>query len=402
MGGNILVGLSGGPSSAINASLAGVIHAASGHYDKLYGAVNGIHGVLERRIVELSEFTDEESLRILCQTPAMALGSCRKKLCDTEFENISNIFEEYNIKSFFYIGGNDSMDTVDKLSKYFAKTRPDINIIGVPKTIDNDLPVTDHSPGFGSAAKYLYHTMDEIICDSMIYPVKSVVIVEVMGRDSGWLTLAAALPSFLGKKEGMPQLVAIPEVAFDQEKFISDIRRLLDEQKTVICAVSEGIKDKSGQYVGMEAKSGAVDTFGHVYLSGVGKYLEGLVAREIGCKVRSIELNIMQRCSAHLASRRDIEEAFAVGSAAVAAAKEGKSGITMVFNRVSSNPYKIEISETDVSNIANRAALVPQKWFDFSNPSVRQEIADYILPLIQGNLEFLVDENELPRQIRLY
>lgn len=401
----MLIGLSGGPSVAINASMAGIIRAAvqSGKYNNIYGSINGIHGVLNDNLIELTKYSDDHSIKLLCQTPAMALGSCRKKLNENEYADIAGIFDKYNIKSFFYIGGNDSMDTVLKLKNYFKSINSDISIIGVPKTIDNDLPVTDHTPGFGSAAKYLYHTMSEIICDSRIYPVQSVVIVEIMGRDSGWLTLAAALPSFLDSGiHSPPQIVALPEAAFDEKEFLKQVNSLLETQKSVICVVSEGITDKSGDYVGMSAKSGAVDTFGHVYLSGVGKYLEGLVAKEIGCKVRSIELNVMQRCSAHLASKTDITEAFAVGEKAVEYALNGASGITLVFNRVSNSPYKVEIGSTEVENIANKAKDVPQSWLNYNDKVVQKEIVDYMLPLILGDLEFIKDKNELPEILRLY
>ena len=271
---NVLIGLSGGPSVAINASMAGVIRAAvkSEKFDKVYGALHGIAGVLDRQVVDLAQFSDEESLRILIQTPAMALGSCRKKLTSADWPAIEAFLNEYNIGTFFYIGGNDSMDTVLQLDRYLREKGSDVQIIGVPKTIDNDLPVTDHTPGFGSSAKYLYHTMHEIIRDSEIYPVKNVVIVEIMGRNSGWLTLAGGLTHFMGGV--YPQITAIPEVPFDEEAFLDKIREILKTEQTVICAVSEGIRTASGDYVGMETKSGVVDTFGHTYLSGVGKYLE--------------------------------------------------------------------------------------------------------------------------------
>lgn len=397
MGNNILVGLSGGPSAAINSSLAGVIFAGmkSGKFDEVYGALNGITGVLNNTIVPLSKYSDEESLRLLMQTPAMALGSCRHKLSPESFPLIEKRLSELDISAFFYIGGNDSMDTVLKLSKYFEETNNPCRVIGVPKTIDNDLPDTDHTPGYGSAAKYLYHTVSEIIRDSAIYPVESVVIIEVMGRDSGWLTLSAGLPKFLGG--AAPHIVAIPETPFDEGEFINRVNALLKENRSVVCAVSEGIRDKNGEYIGMGTKSGAVDSFGHTYLSGVGKYLEGLVSHKIGCKVRSIELNVMQRCASHLAALTDLKEARLAGEAAVNAAIEGKTGVMITFKRESSSPYAITISDTPAQNVAGKAKDVPNEWFDLESKAVQKEICDYLLPLISGDLEPLKDETGLSR-----
>ncbi|MEG0691586.1 MAG: diphosphate--fructose-6-phosphate 1-phosphotransferase [Oscillospiraceae bacterium] len=396
MGNNILIGLSGGPSVAINSSLAGIISAASknDHFGKIYGALHGIEGVINGNIIDLENFSDEKSLKLLQQTPAMALGSCRHKLKPESFETIEAVLNKNDIGYLFYIGGNDSMDTVLQLSHYFKAKNSSIKVIGVPKTIDNDLPVTDHTPGFGSSAKYLYHSISEIIKDSQIYPVKSVVIVEIMGRNSGWLTLAAALPRFLGKSA--PHIIAIPEVEFDENEFIQKINQTLENEKSVICVVSEGIKDKTDHYVGMCTKSGAVDSFGHTYLSGVGKYLEGLVMREVSCKVRSIELNVMQRCASHLASKTDIDEAKLIGEKAVEAAIKGLTGITMIFERITNSPYQVEISATDVSYIANKAKDVPPSWYNLDDEKVQAEIADYMLPLIQGEVEQIKDETGLP------
>lgn len=399
---NILIGLSGGPSVAINASLAGIIYEGfkCKKFPKIYGAKNGIEGVLHEHIIDLEPYSDERSLSLLIQTPAMALGSCRHKLSSESYPLIRDMLKKYDIGYFFYIGGNDSMDTVLKLNKYFSENHIDIKVIGVPKTIDNDLPETDHTPGFGSSAKYLYHTVSEITRDSLIYPIKNVVIIEVMGRDSGWLTLGAALPRFLGS--AAPHIIAIPEVSFDEDEFIDKINSVHKKEKTVICVVSEGITDKNGDYIGMAAKSGAVDSFGHTYLSGVGKYLESLVMCKIGCKVRSIELNVMQRCSSHLASKTDLDEGFLIGKKAVEQALLGKTGITMVFNRVSDKPYIVEIGTTDVANIANKAKDIPERWFDLeTNKSTHNEIAEYLLPLIAGDIEQIKDDTGLPLYIHL-
>jgi 6-phosphofructokinase len=397
---NILIGLSGGPSAAINASLAGVIQEASacGEYSKIYGALHGVQGVLDDKLIDLSPYTDERSLRLLQQTPAMALGSCRRKLKPEDYSRIDEVFAQREIGAFFYIGGNDSMDTIEQLSRHLQGS--DVRVVGVPKTIDNDLRETDHTPGFGSSAKYLYTTMREIIRDSEIYPVKNVVIVEIMGRNSGWLTLAAGLPAFLGQK--YPQIVAIPEVPFDEFGFLDKIRTLFDAgERTIVCAVSEGVRDRNGTYVGMEQKSGVVDAFGHTYLSGVGKYLEYLVMEKIGCKVRSIELNVMQRCSAHLAAKSDLDEAVWIGRESVRAALDGKSGVMMAFRRISDAPYRAEVVPVDVSLVANQAKDVPERWFCLEDEAVRKEIAAYLLPLMQGEIEFIRNENGFPEFIDL-
>lgn len=402
MANNILIGLSGGPSVAINASLAGIIRGfnETNEYDNIFGAINGIQGVLDKRIIDLAPYSDENSLKLLEQTPAMCLGSCRKKLTEDDFPFIEEVFLALEISAFFYIGGNDSMDTVMKLDGYFKSRFININIIGVPKTIDNDLPVTDHTPGFGSACKYLHHTMNEIIADSEIYPVKNVVIVEIMGRDSGWLTLAAGLPHFLGGNH--PDIIAIPEVAFDQTKFIEKINKLLLTQNLVVCVVSEGIREKSGSYVGMDTKSGAVDSFGHTYLSGVSKYLEHLVASEIGCKVRSIELNVLQRASSIIASKNDINEAVLIGKKAVEIALSNKTGVMVVVTRSDdSKTYEYELSVTSVGNVANKRKDVPKYWFDLDNQYVKIQIVNYLLPLTLGEIDTIRDNIGVPIHLKI-
>lgn len=393
---NVMIGLSGGPSVAINSSLAGVLQAATAscNIGKVYGARNGIKGVLDDNIIDLNPYSDKTNLALLMQTPAMALGSCRYKLSSNEFSDIIKVFKKYEIGYFFYIGGNDSMDTVAKLNEYCKANKYEIKIVGVPKTIDNDLPITDHTPGFGSAAKYLYTTVSEIIRDSEIYPVQNVVIVEVMGRDSGWLTLAAGLPKFLGKSS--PDIIAIPEVAFDENEFIEKVKTIQKTKQTVVCVVSEGIRNASGEYVGNDTKSGKIDTFGHCYLSGVGKYLEQLIGHKIGCKVRSIELSVLQRCASHLASKTDIDEGFLVGQQAVASALRGDTGVMMIIKRVSDSPYHIEIATTDVKNVANKAKDIPEKWFDLEDVNIYNQISSYLLPLISGELVQILDSTGLP------
>lgn len=389
MGKNLLVAQSGGPSAAINATLAGVIAAAREEegIGRIYGGIHGVEGIQAGRLADLTDFQELEKLKA---TPAMALGSCRCKLPPADqrdaaiYQNLRRVFREYDIGYFLYIGGNDSMDTVCKLAHHFAGEPNAPVFMGVPKTIDNDLPLTDHTPGYGSAAKYLAITMNEIIQDTAIYAVPAVTIVEIMGRNAGWLTLAAGLPRFTGGTK--PDIIALPEVPFDEADFLRQVRDTLRHSPNVVAAVSEGIRDRNGDYVGSSAKSGAVDTFGHAYLSGVGKYLEGLVKREIGCKVRSIELNLMQRCAAHLASLADIEEAFAIGRAGVAAAVRGETGRMVAVERLADSPYAVRLRTVAIEEVANLEQLVPEKWRNLENHKVHREICDYILPLIQGEV----------------
>lgn len=395
----LLVGQSGGPSCAINATLAGVIHAASESkkVERILGSFHGIEGVLRDNTIDLTNFTELDKLSA---TPAMALGSCRFKLPadqnDPIYGKILERLEEWNVGWFLYIGGNDSMDTVSKLAAYFAEIRrqqPEREVpvvFGLPKTIDNDLPGCDHTPGYGSAARYLSVTMQELIRDTAIYALPSVTIVEIMGRNAGWLTLAAGLPKFMGGCK--PDIVAIPEVPFDEDDFLDRIRELQKKEHTVIVAVSEGIRDKNGDYVGSSSKSGAVDVFGHAYLSGVGKYLEHLVKHKIGCKVRSIELNLMQRCSAHLASKTDLDESFSVGAYGTEQALNGVTGKMAVIRRGEENgEYKVVYDCEEIEKCANQELLVPEKWFDLENADAQKEICDYILPLIKGEAKKFTD-----------
>lgn len=395
----LLVGQSGGPSCAINATLAGVIHAASESkkVERILGSFHGIEGVLRDNTIDLTNFTELDKLSA---TPAMALGSCRFKLPadqnDPIYGKILERLKEWNVGWFLYIGGNDSMDTVSKLAAYFAEIRrqqPEREVpvvFGLPKTIDNDLPGCDHTPGYGSAARYLSVTMQELIRDTAIYALPSVTIVEIMGRNAGWLTLAAGLPKFMGGCK--PDIVAIPEVPFDEDDFLDRIRELQKKEHTVIVAVSEGIRDKNGDYVGSSSKSGAVDVFGHAYLSGVGKYLEHLVKYKIGCKVRSIELNLMQRCSAHLASKTDLDESFSVGAYGTEQALDGVTGKMAVIRRGEENcEYKAVYDCEEIEKCANQELLVPEKWFDLENADAQKEICDYILPLIKGEAKKFTD-----------
>lgn len=388
---NCIVAQSGGPTVAINASLAGVIDGVkkSNKFTRVYGAIHGIQGVLENNFIDLSlmALSKFPLVNTLELSPAMYLGSCRYKLPDFEvdskpYEIIFDRFEEYKVAAFYYIGGNDSMDTVDKLSKYAEKIGSDVKIIGIPKTIDNDLCHTDHTPGFGSAAKYVASTMLEIAHDTYIYHIPSVVIVEIMGRDAGWLTAASCLAR--NDYSPAPHLIYLPEVDFDEAQFIDDIKNVLKTSRCVIIAVSEGIHDKDGNYI--SATSAVADKFGHAQLSGTGKALESLVKDRMDIKVRSIELNVLQRCAAHISSRTDINESFALGQAAVKYAAEGMTAVMSTIKRVSNDPYQWIIEPENVSLIANQAKTIPPDWITPEKNDVTPEMESYLRPLIIGEV----------------
>ena len=386
---NVFVAQSGGPTVAINASLAGVLDAAikSDQYDSVYGSQYGILGILKNQIIDLTKQTEEipDFIDTLKISPAMYLGSCRYKLPDykedaSDYAFIFEQFERYNIGAFFYIGGNDSMDTVLKLSAYGKEHNSDVRIIGIPKTIDNDLCITDHTPGYGSAAKYVASSLLEIAHDTFIYSVKSVTIIEIMGRDAGWLTAAAALAR--NEYNSAPHLIYLPEVAFDTERFLADVKDQLDQRNNVIVAVSEGIKDKDGNYI--SATTAANDQFGHSQLSGTGKCLELLVKERIGVKVRSVELNVLQRCAAHISSLTDIEESFQLGNQAVAYAKEGRTECMLTLQRTSNDPYTVAIETADIKGIANEAKSIPREWINEAGNDIMPALYEYMAPLILG------------------
>lgn len=408
--GAAVVGQSGGPTSAINASLAGVIKACiedKKHIDVLYGMENGIEGFLNEKLINLSGlFTlengeaDTQKLDLLSTTPASALGSCRKKLPtvdNTEFyDNLISLFKKHNIRYFFYIGGNDSMDTVAKLSSYLEKTDYEMRVIGVPKTIDNDLMETDHTPGYGSAAKYIATTLQEVIRDCSVYTTKAVTIVEIMGRDSGWLTCAAAIGRIVTGYE--PDYVYLPEIPFNMESFFEDIENAFKKHPNVVIAVSEGANYGNGHYVGEGTQSGAVDVFGHKYLEGTGKALEIAVKEKFGCKVRSIELNLPQRCAAHLASKTDINESFCCGYTAVTAAANGLTAQMISMKRKASEEYSVEYLPISVYKVANEVKTVPKNFINDRGNQVTDECLEYILPLILGETE-VIYEKGLPKQL---
>lgn len=405
--GNAIVGQSGGPTAAINATLAGVIRGvlegnSDGAIGTLYGMHNGIEGLLREDIVDLSAFfSDRDRISVLEQTPAAALGSCRKKLPKVEegretYERLIEIFKKYDIRYFFYIGGNDSMDTVAKLSEYTRSCDYEMRVVGVPKTVDNDLVGTDHTPGFASAAKYIATTISECIRDCAVYTTPAVTVIEIMGRDAGWLTAASGIARAFGGET--PDLIYLPERAFDKDEFFEDLRAALDRHPNVVVAVSEGIRSADGTYVCEGFGIASTDVFGHKQLSGTGKALEHAIKNELGCKVRSVELNIVQRCAAHIASRTDIEESVRVGREAVRAAADGVTRQMMTIERVSDEPYRVEISHRDISEIANMVRHVPDEFINARGNNITDECARYLLPLIQGELPVRY-ENGIPAHI---
>ena len=388
---NAIVGQSGGPTSVINSSLAGVYESCKRRgAGKVYGMMHGVAGLLERRVCVLDDkLKSAMDIELLKRTPSSYLGSCRYKLPDWHtaegeavYQKLFEILGELDIGYFFYIGGNDSMDTVAKLSAYAASIGNDIRIIGVPKTIDNDLIMTDHTPGFGSAAKYIASSIREIAYDTYIYDLESVNIIEIMGRDAGWLTAASVLAR--NEFSLAPHLIYLPEVAFDKEQFITDLKKMVKKYKNVIVAVSEGIRDKDGNYI--SATDAAADKFGHAQLSGAGKTLEYLVKEKLGIKVRSVEVNVLQRCAGHMASMTDLTESFLSGKHAVVLAKNGESAQMVSLHRLSNAPYTYELSNTPVSEVANQAKEVPVSWITPDHHDVTAEMIAYLKPLVAGEV----------------
>ncbi len=398
---NIAIAQSGGPTCAINASLVGAFAEALKvpETDAIFGSINGIEGIINDDLIDLKNFIrTNDDMELLKQTPSTVLGSCRYKLPDpvqdnTLYEQILNCFHKHDIKVFLYIGGNDSMDTVMKLSDYAEKAGEEVRIIGVPKTIDNDLCVTDHTPGFGSAAKYVATTVQEIVCDSSVYSVDSVTIIEIMGRHAGWLTASTCV--IRANDVNAPHLIYLPEGNFSAEQFIEDVKRERAKHKALVIAVSEGIELDDDDY-----RSGAVDNFGHKYLSGIGKRLENLVREKFGCKVRSIELNVMQRCSSHICSKTDIDEAVMIGAAGIRAALAGETGKTMVFKRISDIPYIVDVVSVPASETANKEKFFPKEWITPDGTNVTDQALRYFLPLIQGE-NVLRMRNGMPEHFKI-
>ena len=406
MKGNVIVGQSGGPTAAINSSLAGVYRTAKDRgAAKVYGMLHGIQGLMQERYIDLSEYiTNELDAELLKRTPAAFLGSCRYKLPEIHedkgvYEKIFSILDKLNIEAFIYIGGNDSMDTIKKLSDYAIVTGHPTRFIGCPKTIDNDLALTDHTPGYGSAAKYIGTSVKEIIRDSFCleYEKGLVSIVEIMGRNAGWLTGPAALAKG-GDCDG-PDLIYLPELPFDIEAFGVKVKKLLAKRPSVVVAVSEGIRLEDGRYVCELGQSiDFVDAFGHKQLSGTANYLASYIAGEIGCKTRAIELSSLQRSASHCASRVDILEAYQVGGAAVKAADEGDSGKMVVLQRLSDDPYQSGTEVKDVHKIANDEKLVPREWVNKDGSYVTDEFVSYVRPLIQGDVSPVMVDG-IPRHL---
>lgn len=402
---NALVAQSGGPTVAINASLAGVIKGCldSDEITTIYGARNGVEGLMDEKLVNLTEIfgKDEKALEMLGKTPSMYLGSCRRKLKSmqgdsSEYDNIMEIFRKYHIHYFFYIGGNDSMDTVGKMSIYMKRHQLDVRVIGVPKTIDNDLTVTDHTPGFGSAARYVAASVLEMAHDTNIYNTRSVLIAEIMGRDAGWLTASSVLAR--NDYSRAPHLIYLPEHPFSKEQFIADLKEQFKVREHVVVAVSEGLRDAKGQYI--SAETAAVDAFGHAMLSGTGKCLEGLVSETFGCKVRSVEINVLQRCAAHMASATDLEESFRLGLKGVSLALEGRTGEMAIVRRLSDTPYTVVYESADVLQIANAEKKVPDEWINPAGNDVTGEMLTYLRPLVQGQVEVPM-KNGMPYYLSL-
>lgn len=402
--GNIIVGQSGGPTAVINASLAGVYKTAKDlGVGKVYGMRHGIQGFLERKIVDLDEKLNSElNVELLKRTPSAYLGSCRFKLPEIGkakeiYDTIFSILNEYEIDAFFYIGGNDSMDTIKKLSDYAILINSHIRFIGVPKTIDNDLAATDHTPGFGSAAKYISTVTKELIRDGLVYDMKCATIIEVMGRNAGWLTGAAALAKS-EDCEGV-DLIYLPEIVFDVDKFVEKVGELFQTKKSVVIAISEGVKTADGKYVfELTSHTDYVDAFGHKLLSGTARYLASLLATKYGCKTRAIELSSLQRCAGHITSRVDVTEAYQVGGSAVRAAFEGETGKMITLERVSTDPYICTTGLFDVHKVANVEKKVPLEWIIHDGTYVSKEMINYISPLVQAELTPIMI-NGKPRHI---
>ena len=406
MNGNVIVGQSGGPTSVINSSLVGVFQGAKrAGCGKIYGMRNGLEGLLQERYVELNDcIKNDLDIEILKRTPSSFLGTCRYKLPHYEkdsavYEKLFAILKKLDIKHFFYIGGNDSMDTIKKLAEYASKINSDITFMGVPKTIDNDLDKTDHTPGYGSAAKYVASAMKEIILDTDTYTTDSITIVEIMGRNAGWLTASSAL----ARTEDCtgPDLIYLPETPFSYDKFVSDILEVKKHKSSAIIALSEGIRNADGQYICETQKDDMkLDVFGHKMLGETALFLSDMVGKDTGMKSRGIVFSTLQRCASHIVSRRDITEAYDAGATAVAAALAGKTGKMVIFKRVSNDPYKVFTETHDIGDIANVEKTVPKEWITENGTYVSQEFIDYARPLIIGELTpFMVDG--LPRHLTI-
>lgn len=394
MKGNVVVGQSGGPTAVINSSLAGVFkNAMERGYNKVYGMRYGIQGFIDGQYIDLADYIKNDlDIELLKRTPSAYLGTCRYKLPGihedkTIYEKIFALLDELDIEVFVYIGGNDSMDTIKKLSDYALLTGARQKFIGCPKTIDNDLAITDHTPGFGSAAKYIATSTKEVIRDAMgfSYGKKNLTVMEIMGRNAGWLVGSTALAK--GEDCDGPDMIYLPEVPFDLDKFSEKVEKLLEEKDVVVVAISEGIKTAEGKYIcEFTAGSDSVDAFGHIQMTGAAAYLANMIHDKLGIKTRAVELSTLQRAASHLSSKVDIDEAFAVGGATIKAADDGCTGMMVVIDRVSDDPYQSTTSVFDVHRIANDEKVVPREWINEEGDNVTDEFINYAQPLIEGTL----------------
>ncbi|MFR5586794.1 MAG: 6-phosphofructokinase [Subdoligranulum sp.] len=407
-GTNVLVGQSGGPTAVINSSLAGVYEAAKAlGAAHVYGMEYGIQGLLQGKIVDLDDRLDDKmEIELLKRTPSSYLGSCRFKLPnpatdERPFVQLFEPFAKYCIGAVFYIGGNDSMDTIAKLSAYGAAKGSEIRFIGVPKTIDNDLMYTDHTPGYGSAAKYIATILKEVICDSSVYNIRSVTVAEIMGRHTGWLAGAASLAA--GADCNGPDIILLPERPFDENVFLEKVAQLEKDRHNVIIAASEGVKNKDGVFLcDLVSTAGQLDAFGHkAILSGTSRYLADLIHVRLGCKTRAIEFSTLQRCASHLASRTDITEAYQVGGASVEAAYRGETGKMCAIRRISDMPYRTETEMVDVQKVANLEKRVPDDWISPDGMHVTEAFHHYARPLIQAELTPIYIDG-VPRHLHLH
>lgn len=401
---NCIVGQSGGPTAVINSSLVGVYKTAMDRgATKVYGMLHGVQGLLSGKYVDLQDhIRNDLDIEILKRTPSSYLGSCRYKLPEfskdeSPYKTIFSILKSLDISHFFYIGGNDSMDTISKLYQYAKVIGSDITFIGIPKTIDNDLAHTDHTPGFGSAAKYIGSITKEIICDGLVYDTKSVTIIEIMGRNAGWLTGAAALSK--GEDCEGPDMILLPETPFSVERFIANVDNIQQKRQSIVIAVSEGLRTTDGEYVSNLTDSIRFpDSFGHYILTGTARYLANKISEEIKCKTRAIEFSTLQRCASHISSKVDISEAFQVGGAAVKAAFDGESGKMITLNRLSDDPYQCTTDMFDVAKIANQEKLVPLDWITQDGMGVTKEFTNYVRPLVQSEMTPIMVDG-LPRHL---
>ena len=394
--GAVLIGQSGGPTSVINASALGCIEAAlkSENVTKVYGAAHGIKGVLDDHLYDMNQ-EDKKELALMRNTPSSVLGTCRYKLKDfteddTDYKRILEIFKKYDVRYFFYNGGNDSMDTCNKISRYMAQNDYEIRVMGIPKTIDNDLALTDHCPGFGSAAKYIATSCMEIYRDAKVYGTGSITVLEIMGRNAGWLTAASAIAAY---KDMGPDLIYLPEVPFDLDRFIADVKKVYDEKGDVLVAVSEGIVDKEGRYISELLASGdkSKDSFGHVQMGGLASTLANYANNKIKAKVRGIEFGIIQRCAAHIASETDVNEAYLAGETAFRAAESGETDRMVAFERGEGPEYSCKTVLVPLAQVANFEKKVPREWINAEGNGILKPFIDYALPLIQG-------ENKVPME----